>query len=132
MVATFDHDNEAIFGGFVIRVRLDSTLAPLVACAMFQTPSIRRMIVESAGTGTITNINQPALMALPIVVPSLSCQTKFVELLLTIEGVLLQQNEAMAKAEAIFESLLAREFLRNIDPLSAKDKFFALQDLAVA
>jgi restriction endonuclease S subunit len=114
MVSVFDEDTEAVFGGFVIRVRLSEVLDPLVACAMFQTVSIRKLVVDSAGTGTITNINQPALLSLPVVLPPPTLQQEFVEHLLALDSIHKQQATALSKAERTFQSLLVRAFSGNL------------------
>ena len=116
MVAVFDEPGDTIFGGFVIRVRLRSGLEPLFAAAMFHAPSIRKLIVESAGTGTITNINQPALLALPVVVPPAELQREFVQRLLSVESIQHQQSLALSRADGAFYALLCKAFLAGGQP----------------
>jgi len=110
MVSVFDSDDEAVFGGFVIRARLISNLLPVFACAMFHVPSVRRLVVESAGTGTITNINQPALLNVPIIEPPLELQQQFAMEVEQVSSIQSQQSSAGTRAQQTFDSLLARSF----------------------
>jgi type I restriction enzyme S subunit len=94
----------------VIRVRTHKEIDPLFVCAQFHTPSIRRLVIESAGTGTITNVNQPALLRLPVIQPPYRLQQEFVRQAKQIESIQAQQTTATQKAEATFDALLARTF----------------------
>ena len=110
MTSVFDSDEEAIFGGFVIRARLVSNVLPVFACAMFHVPSIRKIVVDSAGTGTITNINQPALLNVPIIEPPLSLQQEFVAHVAQIVSMQSQQASATKTAQRTFDAILAHAF----------------------
>lgn len=110
MASIFDSDDEAVFGGFVIRARLSNEVLPMYTCAMFHVPSLRKIVVESAGTGTITNINQPALLNIPIIVPPLELQEEFSAKVDQAVSIQSQQSMATAKAQATFNALLAQTF----------------------
>lgn len=110
MASVYASNDEAVFGGFVIRARLNQLLLPMFACAMFHTPSMRKMIVESAGTGTITNINQPALLGLPVIAPPIDLQLRFVQRLEEGASIQSQQAAATAKAQETFDALLGQVF----------------------
>lgn len=110
MASVFDSEVEAIFGGFVIRAQLNEKLLPLFACSMFHVPSIRKIVVESAGTGTITNINQPALLGVPIILPPIELQHEYISRIQQATSVQSLQSIATAKAKATFDSLLVRAF----------------------
>ena len=110
MASVFDSDEPAIFGGFVIRVRLKKGMLPSFTCAMMQTASLRAIIVDSAGTGTITNLNQPALLKLPIICPPLEKQRDYQQLLLEMQAISRDQSSAVTLAASALQSMLARVF----------------------
>lgn len=110
MASVFDSDDEAVFGGFVIRAQLTDRLLPVFACAMFHVPSVRKIIVESAGTGTITNINQPALLSVPVIEPPVELQREFAGKVQQAVSIQTQQSAATTKAQATFDALLVKAF----------------------
>ena len=110
MASVFDSNEEAVFGGFVIRAQLTDVLLPMFACAMFHVPSVRKIVVENAGTGTITNINQPALLSVPIIEPPLELQQDFALKVQQAASIQTQQSAATTKAQATFDALLANVF----------------------
>lgn len=61
-------------------------------------------------TTGIASINKTQLSAFPIVVPPVSLQERFVDRVASMEATIAQQSEAFKRAEATFESMLARAF----------------------
>ncbi|GAB1390304.1 MAG: hypothetical protein AMXMBFR78_25650 [Rubrivivax sp.] len=61
-------------------------------------------------TTGIASINKTQLSAFPVVLPPLAQQERFAAQAAAVESIALQQAEARSKAEAVFQSLLARAF----------------------
>lgn len=58
----------------------------------------------------IASINKTQLSAFPVVLPPLGLQAQFSEHVLAIDSIVGQQTDAMQKARAAFDGLLARAF----------------------
>jgi type I restriction enzyme S subunit len=64
----------------------------------------------SAPQAAQKNINLAILRALPMPIPPKPQQERFEELCLSVQSIVTQQTEALKKAEATFQALLARAF----------------------
>ena len=75
-----------------------------------RTPSYRTYIVNAANTATITNISQPNLKELNIIIPPIDHQNQFADRVQAIEAQKVQAQASLAQAEDLFNSLLQRAF----------------------
>lgn len=110
MPSVFAATSPAVFGGFVIRVRVKPELDPLYACSFFLLPSTRRRVIESSNTATITNISQPSLLQTEIPVPPLTLQTDFAQRVKEIREIEADQATTRTRLDALFQSLLHNSF----------------------
>ena len=107
-VSVFDGPEGAVFGGFVIRARLEEGNDPIFFAAQFSTPSMRRIVVESSGTGTVTNIAQPAIKSVRVICPPAGSQSRFADRVAEIRAIIAQQERSLDAARALERSLMAR------------------------
>lgn len=93
-------DNEAVFGGFIIRARcLDNTLFDYYKKYCFKTNYIRNQIT-SFGNGAIRyNLGQEDLSKVTIILPPLSEQQKIAEILSTWDKATEKQTALIEKLE---------------------------------
>ena len=107
----FDIPN-CIHQNHVFRVRLTlSTALPEFFVTYLQASKARDYFLRCAKrTTNLASINMTQLRKLPVVLPPLEAQHKFVENFNAIHSIQSQQSAATAKAQAAFAALLARCF----------------------
>ena len=99
-------NQDAIFGGFVIRVTPKETFNPIFLSEYFQTESMRNIIINKSVTGVMTNINQPALLSIPVLNVPFSMQEEFADKVEQINKYIAAQQEELEQFETLFQSLL--------------------------
>jgi type I restriction enzyme S subunit len=110
MPSIFAANSPAVFGGFVIRVRLKPELNPSYTCSFFFLPSTRKRVIDAANSGTITNISQPSLLGIEIPVPPLPLQQEFAQRVKEIRELKANQAISRTRLDALFQSMLHRAF----------------------
>jgi type I restriction enzyme, S subunit len=110
MPSVFAATSSAVFGGFVIRVRVKPELNPVYACSFFLLPSTRRRVIDASNTATITNISQPSLLHIEIPLPPLSLQKAFAERVTELREIEAEQATCRTHFDALFHSLLHNAF----------------------
>lgn len=108
-------DAPVLFNNNLMRMRFDArVLLPAFVNWQFQTSHIRQQLEAiKRGTTTVFAIYYKDLKNIRLRVPPLELQVRFVTLAASTESIASQQTEALKKAEAIFQSLLARTFARE-------------------
>jgi type I restriction enzyme S subunit len=93
--------------------RAESGVHPLYLWALLTAPAMRRRLrlMASGTAASMPNISKERLRTLPIMVPPLAHQQAFAEHATALHAISLQQEAALANAEATFEALLARTFV---------------------
>lgn len=107
------HDMPGVaFPDTAIAVRPKSdVLTPRFLAAQWQSQWVRQQIDGIAKTTNGTfKINQAGLSGIKLILPPLLAQRAFEERVGSVESILRQQSEALKRAEATFQSLLARTF----------------------
>lgn len=98
----------------IFRLRLPDTtpVHPIYLWKLLTTDAKRRALTRLAtgSAGSMPNISKERLRTLPVEVPALDLQMKFVERVKEIRSIRQQQQAAIEKAEAIFGALLAATF----------------------
>lgn len=115
--ALWEHDiQNCIHQNHVFRVRLNQALArPEFFVIYLQASKAREYFLRSAKrTTNLASINMTQLRALPVVLPPMDLQAKFVESFEATRSIQSQQSTAAAKAQATFDALLARCFDQGI------------------
>lgn len=92
--------------------RPESGAHPLYLWALLMAPAMRRRLrlMASGTAASMLNISKERLRTLPIMVPPLAHQQAFADHATALHSISLQQQAALANAEATFEALLARAF----------------------
>lgn len=101
-----------VFESNMMRFSIDDQLAlPEFVIALLQDPSSRRHFLANAKHAiNQSSINQQDVKSLPVFAPPLHLQREFAQRVAAVLAIEQQQRAAMAKAEATFDSLLARAF----------------------
>lgn len=112
--AGFDAAN-CIYASYLIRARLKAgAIRPGFLQAFLSSHEGRKRLREQARTSAGQyNINIDGLGSIRIPMPPIKAQTRFEERSHSVLGIVDQQTEALKKAEAVFQSLLARTFDGN-------------------
>lgn len=102
----------AIVASYFIRLRVNPQQAtPFYLWAFMNTHHMKRVLFETArGAIGQANINSKELTAFPVPVPPLAIQTRFVAQARALQAIIARQTQALQKAEATFQALLARAF----------------------
>lgn len=100
----FDQKEPMVIAGYIIRVRLNDTLLPVVLARMFNLTSIKKLLRSIAkGAVNQANINSKELASIRIPLPPLSLQHLFAHRIEQIE----HQKAEVQKAITDLETLLA-------------------------
>lgn len=100
-------DEEAIIAGYIIRVRLNSTVLPVFVSKYMNTKYIKshlrdlcKSIIGQA------NINAKELQSIPIYLPPLPLQTRFATIIEKIEQQKSLARKALQESEDLFQRLM--------------------------
>lgn len=120
-------DLDAVAASYFIRLRAnEDVVRPFYVWAFMNTTHMKRVLFDTArGAIGQANINSKELKAFRIPVPSLAVQAKFEERCQSVRSIVIQQSEALKKAEATFQALLSRAF-SNLAPAAAESEKAAL------
>lgn len=100
----FDKKEPMVIAGYIIRVRLNDTLLPVVLSRMFNLASIKKLLRSMAkGAVNQANINSKELASIRIPLPPLSLQRLFAQRIEQIE----REKSEVQKSIQNFETLLA-------------------------
>lgn len=100
----FDKKEPMVIAGYIIRVRLNDTLLPVVLSRMFNLASIKKLLRSMAkGAVNQANINSKELASIRIPLPPLSLQRFFAQRIEQIE----REKSEVQKSIQDFETLLA-------------------------
>lgn len=100
----FDNSEPMVIAGYIIRVRLNERLLPVVLARMFNLVSIKKKLRSMAkGAVNQANINSKELASIRIPLPPLSLQHLFAQRIEQIE----RQKSAVQKSITDLETLLA-------------------------
>lgn len=100
----FDQKEPMVIAGYIIRVRLNDTLLPVVLARMFNISSIKKLLRSMAkGAVNQANINSKELASIRIPLPPLPLQHLFAQRIEQIE----HQKAEVQKAIVDLETLLA-------------------------
>lgn len=100
----FDQKEPMVIAGYIIRVRLNDTLLPVVLARMFNLASIKKLLRSMAkGAVNQANINSKELASIRIPLPPLSLQRLFAQRIEQIE----REKSEVQKSIQDLETLLA-------------------------
>ncbi|MBU3694072.1 MAG: hypothetical protein FGM40_04500 [Rhodocyclaceae bacterium] len=101
-----------VYESNMMRFAVDTRkLLPEFAIALLQQPSSRRHFLARAKHAiNQSSINQQDVKSLPVILPPLVMQSRFEQRCRAVQSVITRQDNALAKATAAFDALLARTF----------------------
>ncbi len=103
-----------LFNNNIMRIRFKSMLTPEFMIGLFQSPWLKQNLERiKSGTTSVFAIYYKDLADIPIIVPSLSLQKKFVDVFTKQERFNYVQAESLRQAEHLFQSLLHQAFSEN-------------------
>jgi type I restriction enzyme S subunit len=110
--AVWDHDDAYAFAGYLVRVRFDeSRILPRYVSGHLNSTHGKRMLFEKAkASNNMSNISASELKRLPIPVPPLTAQLRYVAVLERADGATKRMRFAGAHAVSLFSSLALRAF----------------------
>ena len=109
--SVYDSDEICLFSSFMIRVRPRTDLInPEFLSLMLRTPPMRNRLILGSNTSTITNISQPVLSKIEVVVPPIKTQNLITKVTKNIEESVRCHLQALEQSENLFNSLLQRAF----------------------
>ncbi|BAG05520.1 MULTISPECIES: restriction endonuclease subunit S [Microcystis] len=109
--SVYDSDEICLFSSFMIRVRPRTDLInPEFLSLMLRTPPMRNRLILGSNTSTITNISQPGLSKIEVVVPPIKTQNLITKVTKNIEESVRCHLQALEQSENLFNSLLQRAF----------------------
>ncbi|WP_154641157.1 restriction endonuclease subunit S [Burkholderia cenocepacia] len=101
-----------VFESNMMRLSVNrARVLPEFVIAQLQQPAARNHFLANAKHAiNQSSINQQDVKSLPMIVPPIAVQAKFVEWSTNANSILMQQEEALLTAEQTFASILARSF----------------------
>lgn len=104
-----------VFESYIIRIKVNTQIAnPFYLVAYFRTSQGRNQIVTRANRGTMTTINQPNLLTLPVPLPPISEQQKIELLIRKISACKLNQITLRKHIQKLILSLTRKLFAGKI------------------
>ena len=101
----FDQDEPMVIAGYIIRVRLNQELLPVVIARMFNMPSVKKFLRGMAkGAVNQANINSKELASINIPLPPLTLQQQFAERVASIEHQKSLVKQSLKETETLFNS----------------------------
>lgn len=98
----FDKDEPMIIAGYIIRVRLNEKLNPIVMARMFNLPSIKKLLKSMAkGAVNQANINSKELSSIMVPVLPLALQQSFASKVSTIEEAKSSLNSQISEMQTL-------------------------------
>ncbi|MEN3016386.1 MAG: restriction endonuclease subunit S [Candidatus Methanosuratincola petrocarbonis] len=104
---------DVIFGSYLIKVRLKSSIIPEFAHYFLQSNLYWKHIQKAQGS-TLKNINLPILKELSLPIPSLEEQRAIVGVLGVVDSVIAKTGEVIAKTERLKKGLMQTLLTRGI------------------
>jgi type I restriction enzyme S subunit len=109
--ALWDGPEGTVFNNNIMRIRLNSLIAPEVVAMQFQLPKVKRELEwRKSGTTNVFAIYYKDLRTLPIQVPSEAMQVRFVRIAQQTRGYLAKVDAMAKEAEALSHALSHRFF----------------------
>ena len=100
----FDLEEPMVIAGYIIRVRLKSTLHPRFVAILFNLPSMKKILRKMAkGAVNQANINSKELASISIILPPLSLQQSFAAKIEAIEKQKELISRSIKEAQTLFD-----------------------------
>lgn len=107
----FDLDEDMVIAGYIIRVRLNPNMLPLVLSSFMNTDALKKKLRDMAkGAVNQANINAQELQAINVYLPPLDLQTQFADFVQQIDKSKLAVKKTLEKAETLKKALMQEYF----------------------
>ena len=101
----FDFDEEMVIAGYIIRVRLRSSVLPVYLVRALNTPPMKLMLKSIAkGAVNQANINAKEFQAIKIPIPPLDLQNEFAQKIEAVKKQKEQVKRSIVETETLFNS----------------------------
>ncbi len=110
-VAMFSGASEpCIAGAYLLEFGLKELISPDYALAFFLSAYGQQHLLQGSRSVAQPNINAPTVMAIKMPIPPMGRQAEFSKAVEGVRAIQSQQSDAIAKAQATFDALLAQAF----------------------
>ena len=107
----FDLDDEMVIAGYIIRVRLNEKLLPIVLSSYMNLPSLKEQLRSMAkGAVNQANINAQELQSIKIYLPPIDLQNKFTTFVEQVDKLKFEIQKALEQEQLLFDSLMQKYF----------------------
>lgn len=107
----YNLDSLMVYAGYLIRVRLKDNFLPICFSVYMNTPYLKAFFLEKCKSIVgMANINAKELQRIPIYLPPLELQEKFVAIVEQIETEKSTIKSAITETQTLFDALMAEYF----------------------
>ena len=107
----FDLADDMVIAGYIIRVRLNEKLLPIVLSSYMNLPSLKEQLRSMAkGAVNQANINAQELKSIKISVPPIELQNQFADFINQVDKLKSQMETSLKELEDNFNSLMQKAF----------------------
>ena len=107
----FDLADDMVIAGYIIRVRLNEKLLPIVLSSYMNLPSLKEQLRSMAkGAVNQANINAQELQSIKIYLPPMELQEQFSAFVKQVDKSKVVVQEALDKTQLLFDSLMQKNF----------------------
>ena len=107
----FDLADDMVIAGYIIRVRLNEKLLPIVLSSYMNLPSLKEQLRSMAkGAVNQANINAQELQSIKIYLPPMELQEQFSAFVKQVDKSKVVVQEALDKTQLLFDSLMQKYF----------------------
>ena len=107
----FDLDEEMVIAGYIIRVRLNEKLLPIVLSSYMNSAVLKEQLRNMAkGAVNQANINAQELQSIKIYLPPIELQNQFATFVEQVDKSKVAVQKAIDEAQTLFDSLMQEYF----------------------
>jgi len=107
----YDSTETCLFSSFMIRVTPNSNkINPNYLSYQLRSPLLRKYLINASSTATITNISQPNLKRIPVILPPLDTQKKIAAVLDKADQLRQKREKAIEKLDHLIQSVFLDMF----------------------
>ncbi|MBP3284473.1 MAG: restriction endonuclease subunit S [Clostridia bacterium] len=107
----FDLDDDMVIAGYIIRVRLNEKLLPIVLSSYLNLPSLKEQLRSMAkGAVNQANINAQELQSIKIYLPPIELQNQFATFVEQTDKSKLEYKKSLVEMQNLMESLMNQYF----------------------
>jgi type I restriction enzyme S subunit len=112
--SAYDSEEECLFSSFMIRTHPKKIVNSVWLSFCLRIKEMHDYLVRMSNTGTITNISQPLLKSIKIIVPPTDIQEKFVSIVEMVESIREHQKKSTKDINQLFDALMQKAFAGDL------------------